>query len=94
MKKFNIRDHDGSAIVVEGKEVEVCGVRCFQHKGHDANIKVISEYSVGLRVGSGRTYALAMEAATQRITAAGPKIVEQLIKDCAERFGVANITEV
>ena len=94
MEKLNVRQHDGSVVVVQGEEIEVCGVRCFRHKGYDARIKVISEYSVGLRVGTGRTYDEAITAAEQRITAAGPAVVEQLIKDCAERFGIANKTEV
>lgn len=90
MVKLNVRQYDGSVVVVQGEEIKVCGVRCFRHKGHDANMKVISEYSAGLRVGTGHTYDQAIEAATQRITAAGPETTQQLIKDCAEQFGIAN----
>ena len=90
-KVLNMRVGLGGLEKVAGKEIEVCGVKCFQHEGAYGDTRVISEYSTGLKVGSAYgTYKRALENVKLRFETVGPAHITELIKDCSERFGVAN----
>jgi len=78
--------------IVEGKEVFVEGFRCFQHDDpNNSAIKVVSEYSTGIKVGAAGTYKEAAENAADRINTAGLSTTRKLIKDGINRYGVLNL---
>jgi len=79
---------------VTGKEVDVEGIRCFQHDDpHIREIKIVSEYTTGIRVGSSySTYKQAVENARERVRTAGIDVTLGLIKDYQNNadFGIIN----
>jgi hypothetical protein len=84
----------GAVRGVEGKELNLMGLKVFQHESHvNGDIKVISEYATGMRLGCAYgTYKAAIENATERInrnTLAVTRITIDKIKNDPQ-YGVLN----